>query len=75
LPPLDRPQHFAFGCHYRKSGSAQSCRSRKLSTLRRNFPEADIRAGAQHFATLDDCNADKDEAALAAMVLVAGVLR
>jgi len=22
LPPLDRPQHFAFGCHYRKSGSA-----------------------------------------------------
>jgi hypothetical protein len=37
---------------------AQSCRSRKLSTLRRNFPEADIRAGAQHFATLDDCNAD-----------------
>jgi hypothetical protein len=27
--------------------------------LRRNFPETDIRAGAQHFATLDDCNADK----------------
>jgi hypothetical protein len=43
--------------------TALSCRSRKLSTLRRNFPEADIRAGAQHFATFDDCTAD--EAALA----------
>jgi hypothetical protein len=29
------------------------------TTLRCNFPEADIRAGAQHFATLDDCNADE----------------
>ena len=26
--------------------------------LLRNFPEAGIRAGAQHFATLDDCSAD-----------------
>ena len=39
--------------------AAQSWRSRKLSMLWCNFPEADIRAGAQHFATLDDCNADK----------------
>jgi hypothetical protein len=38
---------------------AQSCRSRKLSILWRNFPEAEIRAGAQHFATLDDCYADE----------------
>ncbi|MDG1340015.1 MAG: hypothetical protein P8P66_08485, partial [Paracoccaceae bacterium] len=27
--------------------------------LWRNFPEADNRAGAQHFATLDDRNADE----------------
>jgi hypothetical protein len=37
----------------------KSCRSRKLSMLWRNFPKADIRAGAQHFATLDDRNAGR----------------
>jgi hypothetical protein len=29
--------------------------------LLRNFPEAGIRAGAQHFATLVDFNADKTD--------------
>ncbi|EET46549.1 hypothetical protein TR2A62_1545 [Thalassobium sp. R2A62] len=28
--------------------------------LWRNFPEAEIRAGAQHFATLDDCYAGQN---------------
>jgi hypothetical protein len=41
--------------------------------LWRNFPKADIRAGTQHFATLDDCNADKDETGLAVLALLACV--
>jgi hypothetical protein len=39
--------------------------------LWRNFPEADIRAGAQHFATLDDCNAGLSDLSLQAKRMAA----
>jgi hypothetical protein len=57
--PLAASPHHGGLTDIGSSLTAHSCRSRKLSMLRRNFLEADIRAGAQHFATLDDCNADE----------------
>ena len=49
--------------------------SQVIETLRCSFPKAVIGDGAQHLSEADGGYADKDEAALAAMVLVAGVLR
>lgn len=57
------------------ASAAHSCRSPVGLALQCSFPKADIGEVAQHLDWPDGDSADKDEAALAALVLIANGVR